>query len=167
MLKEKIKEDLKQAMKQKDKDGLRTLRLLSASIKNKEKEKRYQIAKRKKGLGPEELDEKSELTDAEVLEVLSSEVKKRRESIEEFRKGEREDLVQKEKVELEIIKKYLPEELSPEEVEKKAEEAIEKVGAEGMKDMGRVMNVLMPQMKGRAEGALVSKIVKKLLCEEG
>lgn len=162
-LKQKIQEDLKTALKEKREIETLTLRMLNAAILNKEKEKRYKLAKAQPELKEEELQEKSQLTDEEVIEVISSEVKKRKEAILEFEKGKREDLVKKEKTELEILKKYLPEQLSEEEIKKLAKETIEKVGAKEIKEMGKVMAELMPQVRGRAEGALVGKIVKELL----
>jgi uncharacterized protein YqeY len=137
------------------------LRLLNSSILNKEKEKRYKISLKKDNVA--DLDKASVLGDEEILEVIISEVKKRKEAIIEFEKGNRKDLADKEKKELEILKKYLPEQLSEEEIKELAKEAIKKVGAKEIKDMGKVMAQLMPKVKGRADGSLVSKIVKELL----
>jgi len=103
------------------------------------------------------------LTEEEILEVISSEAKKRKDAIDEFRKGGRDDLVEKEKRELEILKKYLPEQMNEEQIKKEAKKAIEEVGASGPQEMGKVMGVLMPKLKGRAEGGMVSKIVQELL----
>ena len=162
-LKEKIQNDLNTALKGKKDIEVGTLRMLSAAILNKEKEKRAKLAKGEEKLTEKELVEKSRLTDEETVEVISSEVKKRKEAILEFEKGEREDLVEKEKKEIEVLKKYLPEQLPEEEIKKLAQEVIDKVEATEMKDMGKVMAELMPQVRGRAEGGLVSKIVKDLL----
>ena len=172
--KKQIQQDLNSAVKEKKKIETSTLRMLNAAIINKEKEKRYKIAKAEPELTEEELIEKSQLTDEEVIEVISSEVKKRKESILEFEKGLQpalhpsrkkyiEDLVEKEKKEIEVLNKYLPEQLSEENIKKLAKEAIEKVGAVEPKDMGKVMQELMPQVKGKADGSTVSKIVKELL----
>jgi uncharacterized protein YqeY len=163
ILKEKIQEDLNQAVKKKEELESGVLRMLSAAILNKEKEKRFKLNKQEPELKEEELAEKSQLTDEEVIDVISSEIKKRKESISEFEKGNRQDLAEKEKKEIEVLKKYLPEQLSGEEIKKIAEEAIKKTEAKEMKDMGKVMAELMPQVKGRADGATVSKIVKELL----
>lgn len=163
MLKEKIKNDLIQALKEKKEIEISTLRLLSAAIFNKEKEKRYKISQEKPEASGEELERESQLTDEEVIEVISSEVKKRREAILQFEKGKREDLLEKEKKEIEILERYLPEQLSEEEIKKLAKEIIKKVGAKEPKDIGKVMGELMPKVKGKAEGSLVSKIVKELL----
>lgn len=163
MLKQTIKQELQEALKAKREIEVSTLRLLLAAIVNKEKEKRADVAKAEKGLKEEELVEKSQLTDEEIIPVLSSEVKQRKEAILEFEKGKREDLVRKEKEEMKVLQKYLPEQISEQEIEKLAKETIEKVGASNLKDMGKVMGALMPKLKGRAEGSLVSKIVKELL----
>jgi len=162
-LKKKIQNALTKAVKESDEVSRSTLRMLSAAILNKEKEKRYKISKGEPELNEEELVKKSNLTDEEVIEVISSEAKKRKESILEFEKGKREDLIKKEKAELEVLEKYLPEQLSEEEIKKIIKEAIDKVGAKEIKDMGRVMAEIMPKVKGRADGSRVSKIVKELL----
>jgi len=162
-LKEKIQNDLTQTVKRKEELESLVLRQLSAAILNKEKEKRYKFSKGKPELKEEELEKESQLIDEEVIEVISSEIKKRKEAILEFEKGEREDLAEKEKKEIEILQKYLPEQLPEEEIKKLAQETIEKVGAKEIKDMGKIMAELIPQVKGRAEGSLVSKIVKELL----
>lgn len=162
-LKEKIEQDLKITLKEKKATEVSVLRMLLAAILNKEKKKRYKLSKEKPDFGDKELEKESQLTDEEVIEVINSELKKRIEAIGEFEKGERKDLVEKEKEEAEILKGYLPEQLSLEEIKKLAKGIIQEVGATGMKDMGRVMGGLMPKVKGRVEGGQVSKIVKELL----
>lgn len=162
-LKEQIGRDLKEALKAQKPIEVGTLRMLSAAIFNKEKEKRYSLTKEKPDLSEQDLEKESELIDQETMDVVSSELKKRREAISEFEKGEREDLVEKEKKEAEVLKKYLPRQLSPEEIKKLAQEIIKEVGAAEPKDMGRVMAQLMSKVKGRAEGSEVSKIVQELL----
>jgi uncharacterized protein YqeY len=162
-LKEKIQEDLKEALKEKKEAEVLTLRMLNAAIVNKEKEKRYKTSKEKAELKEEELEKESQLNDEEVFEAIYSEAKKRKEAIFEFGKGGREDLVKKEKKELEILEKYLPEQLSEEEIKKLVSEVIAKVGAKEMKDMGKVMVELLPKTKGKAEGGLVSRIIKEQL----
>lgn len=167
-LKEKIEEDFKKAFKEKRKAEVSTFRMLKAAIFNKEKEKRYKISKagtREAGadLSGEELEKESQLRDEEVMEVIFSEIKKRKEALLLFEKGKREDLVKKEKEEMEILKRYLPEQLSEKEIKKIAKEVIKKVGAKNIKEMGKVMSKLMPKLKGKADGGLVSKIVKELL----
>lgn len=162
-LKQQIHQDLNEAIKKKEEQRSLVLRMLSAAILNREKEKRYKLSKEKPEFSKEDLVKESQLTDEEVIEVISSEIKKRKEAALEYEKGERGDLAEKEKNEIEILQKYLPEQLSEEEIKKLAKEAIEKVGAKELKDLGRVMQELMPQLKGRAEGAIISKIVKELL----
>jgi len=170
MLKEQIQNDLKEAFKKNEKDLVSVLRLLTAAFQNKEIEKRTKLSKSQPETGRpwadepvEKLEELSKLTEEEVLEVISFEAKKRRDSIFEFEKGGRQDLADKEKQELEILQKYLPEQLSEEEIKKLVKEAIEKIGASEPKDMGKVMAELSPKIKGKADGSLVSKIVKELL----
>ncbi len=162
-LKQKIQGDLTQAVKTGEEITRSTLRVLLASILTREKEKRYKISKENKEINENELVEKSNLTDEEIIEVISSEVKKRKDAIVEFEKGKREDLVNKEKSEIEILQKYLPEQLSEEEIKKLVKESIEKTRAKEIKDMGKVMAEIMQKVKGKADGNLVSKIVKELL----
>ncbi len=181
MLKEKIQEDLNSALKEKKELKVSVLRLLSAAIFNKEKEKRYKLSKEKPEFTGKELEKESRLTDDEVIEVVTSEIKKRKEAILEFsayakgyggcteargeggEKGKIEKFIDKEKAELAILQKYLPEQLSEEEIKKLAKEVIEKLRATELKDIGKVMAELMPKVKGKAEGSLVNKIVKELL----
>lgn len=146
-LKEQLENDLKQAIRSKDELRKTTLRLLLAAIKNAE------IAKLR------ELDEK------ELTAVISQQVKQRRESIAQFAKGGREDLVAQEEGELKILLGYLPPQLSEEEIRARAREVIEQVEATGLSQMGEVMRVLMPQLKGTADGQVVSRIVKEILGE--
>lgn len=171
-LKEKIQEDLEVALKKKREIEVSVLRMLKASIFNKEKEKRYKFTRQnpaERDLGglskekQEKLEKESALTDEEVLEVISSEIKKRKEAIDLYEKGNRPELAGKEKKEVEILQSYLPEQMSEEEIKKIAEEAIRKVGAKEIKDMGKVMGIITPQVKGKADMSLVSKIVKELL----
>jgi len=163
MIRQRIQEDLKQALKLQEKEKILVLRGFLAALLNKEKEKRYQISKETPGLEEKELQEKSQLGEEEIVDLLFSEVKKRREAIEDFKKGGRQDLVEKEEGEIEKLKKYLPELVSEEEIRKKALEVIEKQKAESLKDTGRVMNQLMSELKGRADGGLVARMVKELL----
>jgi len=151
MTKKEIKDDLNKAVKEKNSAACGVLRMVLAAISNKEKEKKY---KEKKEV---------ELTDEEILSILTSEAKKRKEAILEFKKADREELVQKEKIELDILQKYLPQQLSGEELENMVREAIGEVKAESMKDMGRVMARIMPKIKGRADGSEISRIAKEIL----
>lgn len=152
-------------MRDRQEDGVSVLRMALGAILNKEKEKRAKIAREHSELAAQALEKESQLTDEEIIEVLSSETKKRKESISEFKRGGRQDLVEKEKKELEILQGYLPEQLSEEELRKLVKEVINKVGAEQIKDMGKVMAELMPKLKGRADGNVVSTIVKEFLSQ--
>ena len=162
MLKEKIQNDLTQAIKAGDSLKLSVLRMVSAAIHNKEIEKRTKIFK-SGGISPADLEKQSRLGDEETLEVLAAETKKRKEAAMEYEKGGRQDLAEKEKDEIEILKRYLPEELSDEELKKIAAETVKEAGARTQKDFGKVMSVLMPKIKGRADGAKVGQIVRELL----
>ena len=143
-LKDKVQEDLKISLKARDEVRSLTLRMLLAAIMNKEKEGK-------------------EVTEEQFLDVALFEAKKRREAKEAFLKGERPELAEKEQAELEILLPYLPEQLTEEEIKDLVQKAIEKIGATSIKDMGKVMGELAPQVKGKADGALVAKIVKELL----
>lgn len=147
MLKNKFQEDLKLAMKSSDAMRVGVLRLLISALNNK--------AIDKKGKTGSE-----ELTEEEALQVLMTESKKRKEAIEVFTKGNRTDLADKEKGELEIIQQYLPKQMSREEVEKSVEEIVKRVGS---KEMGPVMKEVMKELKGKADSALVSQLVKEKL----
>lgn len=162
-LKQTLQSDLKDALRSGQQDAILVLRLVQGAILNKEKEKRTKLAKENPDWSSQKLEEASLLTDEEIIEVLFSEAKKRRESIDAFARGGRQDLVQRESRELEIIQKYLPEQLSEEEIKKLAEAAIQQTGASGPKDMGKVMAELMPKVKGRAAGGIVGRIVRELL----
>jgi len=171
--KEKIEENLVAALKEKKELEVSVLRLLKAAILNKEKEKRYKLSKVKseaelEKMGKEsaeaqKLEKESFLTGEEVMETISSEIKKRREAIELYEKGGRKELAEKERKEIEILQKYLPAQISEEEIKKLVSEAIAKTGAKEIKDMGKVMAVISSQVKGKADMSLVSKIVKELL----
>ena len=168
MLKIKIEKDFQKVLKERKEIEISTLRMLKAAIFNKEKEKRYKLSQagtREAGaeLKKEELEKESQLMDDEVIEVLSSEIKKRKEALILFERGTRKDLAKKEKAEMKILQNYLPEQFSEEEIRKLIEEAIKKTGAKEIKDMGKVMSELMPKVKGKADGSLVSKIVKEVL----
>jgi len=161
-LKEKIQKDLYSALKNKEENKTSVLRFLNAQILNKEKEKRFKILKGR-DVKEDEIGDKSILSDEEIIEVLMSEVKKRKEAILEFEKGNRKDLADKEAKEIEILRNYLPEQLSEEEIRKMVQESIKQTKASNIKDMGKVMKELTPQIKGRADGGLVSKIAREFL----
>lgn len=162
-LKQKIKQDLYSSLKEKKELELSTLRMLSAAIINKEKEKRFKLSKEKPELKEVELEKESQLNDEEITEVISSEIKKRKEAIIEYKKGNRLDLAEKEKKEKEVLEKYLPAQMSEEEIKKIVEKIITKVGASSIKDMGKVMKELSAVVRGKADMTLVSKIVRELL----
>ena len=144
-LKDNIQEAVKRALKQQQRVEVATLRLLLSEIKNAE------IAQQKP------------VDDNKVLDVITREVKRRRESIEAFKQGNRSDLVAQEEAELAILMSYLPEQMSREEIIATARQVIDVVGAQGPNDKGKVMSQLMPQLKGKADGKEVSEIVSELL----
>lgn len=149
-LKEKLNNDLKEALKSNDSLRVGTLRMLLSSLHNKE------IEKRGKGLEPI-------LSEEEIIEVLFKEAKKRKEAIEAYARGNRDDLVQQETKELKIIENYLPQLLSGAEIDKIINEVIGKIGATGIKDFGRVMAEVVKKTRGRAEAKVVSEMIKKRL----
>ncbi len=142
---EKIKKDLVEAQKSGDRFRTGCLRFFLSALQNRQ------------------IEQRRELADQDVLEVARRLAKQRRESIEGFKKGGRDDLVEKEERELAILKEYLPEELPEEEIRRLAKECIEEVSATSRKDMGKVMKALMSKVKGRADGRLVQRIVTELL----
>lgn len=148
MLKDKIQEDLKQAMIAKDVLKLSTVRMLKSAIQY------HEIQKGGAGY---------EATDEDVIEVIGREVKKRNEAIELYKQGARPELAEKEQKELEILKAYLPEQMSEEKIRILVKETIVSTGASSMQDMGKVMSALMPKVKGRADAGLVSNIVRESL----
>jgi uncharacterized protein YqeY len=155
MIKEKIQTDIKRAMIAKKDKELSVLRLLSAAVLNKEKEKQY---KQSKDTGESK---KAELDDEEAIEVVSSEVKKLRDALALFEKGQRADLVEKTKGEIAVLQNYLPAQLTEEELRGLVLEAVEKTQASSIKDMGKVMADLMPKVKGKADASLVSRMVQE------
>jgi len=147
-LSEKLGEDLKAAMKGQDEPRVRVLRLLKTRVKE------ASVAKR------------DELTDDEVIKVVISETKKRKEAIELFEQGGRGDLASREKEEMDILQTYMPPQLTEDEVIALAKEAIEEVGAMDPRDLGKVMKVFMPRVVGRSEGSFASRTVKELLAQK-
>ncbi len=144
-LKEQLLADLKTAMKSKDKVAKDTVTMIRAAVLQKEK------------------DTKTELDDSEILDIISKQYKQRKDALADFVKADREDLIETTNQEIAIIKKYLPEQLSHEEIEKIVSETIDEVGATSMKDMGKVMGKLMPKVKGVADGKTVNAIVREKL----
>jgi hypothetical protein len=147
VLQKRMTEELKQAMKSGDTVKRDTLRMLISSVKNAE------IAKL------------AALTDADVLGVLSKDVKRHQESIDAFKKGNRADLVAKEEAELAILQSYMPKQLSRDEIATAVKEVIAAVGAKGPGDKGKVMQQLMPKLKGKADGKEINDIVTQLLSQ--
>ncbi|MBI3335292.1 MAG: GatB/YqeY domain-containing protein [Candidatus Portnoybacteria bacterium] len=147
-LSQTIKTDLITALKEKDQVRISTLRMVQAAVKNRE----IELKKREEGLD-----------DEETIDVLVKEAKKRKDSIEAYEKGKRDDLVKREKSELTVIETYLPKQLSEEEIKKEVEIAIKEARVESVKDMGKVMAILMPKLKGKADGGKVSKVVRGVL----
>ncbi len=144
-LKDDISSEVITALKAKDSMRVATLRYLLSAVKNKEKDLRRDIE------------------DPEVVAVAQVQVKQRRDSIEQFVSGGREDLADKERAELEILMNFVPEEMDADEIRSIVTEAKEATGATSMKDMGKLMGAIMPKVKGRADGKLVNSIVKELL----
>jgi len=144
-LRDKIDADTKDALKSGAKDKLSTLRMLNAALKNKQ------------------IDKRRPLTEEEVIETVRSLIKQRKDSIEQFAKGGRQDLVDKETAEVAVLETYLPQQLAREEIEVMVRDAISQTGAQGAKDMGKVMKALIPMVGGRADGKLVSELVKNAL----
>ena len=144
-LKEQIIEDMKAAMRAKEQERLGAIRLLTAAMKQKE------------------VDERIELTDTHIFTIVEKMIKQRKDSIEQFKAGGRDDLVAKEQAELDILSAYMPAAMRPEEIEKEIAHAV--AGAQGIKDMGKVMAVLKDKLAGRADMSAVSSRVKQVLSQ--
>ncbi len=143
-LKEKLMEDLKDSMKSKDTIKKNTITMVRAAIKQRE------------------VDERIELSEDAILDIISKQLKEKRMAIEEFKKGQRQDLVELTEKEIEILLQYLPKQLSEEEVEEIVIETIKEINATSMKDIGIIMKAVMPKVKGRTDGNIVNKIIKKV-----
>jgi uncharacterized protein YqeY len=141
----KLQEEMKAAMKSGDKDKLSTIRMLISEIKKVQ------------------IDSKKELTDEEIISILQKYIKQRKEAYTQYEQAGRKDLAEKELKEIEIVQQFLPPPLSEEELIKIVEDTILEVGASSLKDMGKVVKAVMDKVKGRAEGSLISKIVKEKL----
>lgn len=147
LTKKRIEDDLKQAMRKRDEVGKRTLRMLLTNLK---------LA---------EVDRMEDLDEAALLSLVQKEVKTRKETIDEAARAGRDDLIASTQAEIDMLQAYLPEPLSEEEIEAIVSAAIREVGAEQPSDMGSVMKSIMPQVHGRADGKIVSEIVRRLLSE--
>lgn len=144
-MKDKISGDIKEAMKSRDTSWLSTLRMIMAEIQRKEKEKGIAV------------------DDDAVVQILQSMARKHKDAIEQFRKGGRDDLADKEQAELVIVQAYLPEQISEDEIRAEAQNTIAEVGATGPKEMGKVMGVLVKKLAGKADGGTISRMVKEEL----
>ncbi len=140
-----LNDDMKQAMKAKEKDVLQVIRMIKASLQN------------------EQIKLGRELTEEEDLTILAREMKQRRDSLAEFEKAHRDDLVEKVKIEIAIVERYLPTQLTEDEIRQIVLQAIEQTNATSSQSFGPVMGLVMPQVKGKADGALVNAVVKELL----
>ncbi|MEK6681552.1 MAG: GatB/YqeY domain-containing protein [Nitrospirota bacterium] len=147
-LQEQLVNDMKEAMKARDEVKVSTIRMLRAAIKNKEIEKGGTSYK---------------LSDKEIIDVIITAIKQRKDSIEQFTKGNRNDLAEKEKKEAEILQGYLPPQMSEDDIKAEVKKAIAETGAVSQKDMGKVMKALMPRVAGKADGAVVNRLVKELI----
>ena len=153
MLKQQIQTATTESLKSGDSFTTGVLRMLLASIITKEKDKKFK----------EKSEEDIILKDEEIIDVISSEIKKRKDAIVLYEKGNRQELADKEKKEIEVLKKYLPEQIPEEELRKLIQSSINKVGATEIKDTGKIMADLMPKVKGKADNSEISKIIKELL----
>ncbi len=144
-LKQKLNDDLKQAMRDRDKVKLSVIRLTIAAIKNTE------IARQ------------TVLEDADILGIIAKEVRQHKESIEAFKQGKRDDLVAQEEAEMAILNEYLPKQMTREEVMAEARQVIDEVGAQGIRDKGKVMPQLIAKLKGKADGREINEVVTELL----
>jgi uncharacterized protein YqeY len=161
MLKEQIKKDLDASLKTGDHLKRSVLGMLSSAIQNRTLSKRAQLSKTL--TDSNELETKSQLTEDEIIEVVSGEIKKRKESVEQFKAGGRNELAEKEAKEIGILIIYMPTQLSEADVTTEIDLVIKSTGAKGMKDMGRVIGIVMAKVKGKADGNFVSRIVKEKL----
>jgi len=152
MIKQQLQIDTKEAMKQKNQPLVDVLRMAMSAIQLKEKEQSYKTKEAQK-----------DLEDEQVIGVLSSEIKKRKDAIALYQQGNRPELADKEKAEIAMLQAYLPEQLSEDELKKLITESIAKTGATQIKDMGKIMADLMPQVKGKADNSEISKVIKELL----
>ena len=143
---EKLNQDMKQAMKNKEKDKLNVIRMVKAALQNEAIK-----------LG------KNDLSEEEDLSVLSRELKQRKDSLQEFKKADRLDLVEKTQAEIDVLVDYMPEQLSEDELFEIVKQTVSEVNATSKADMGKVMGALMPKVKGKADGSLVNKLVQQQL----
>ena len=146
-MKERILNDLKDAMKNKDKEKLSVIRMVKGAIQL------------------EEIKKKKELTDDDIVGIIAKQIKTRKESIAEFEKGGRDDLIEATKAEIKILDEYMPEQMSEEEVLNVIEEAFKEVNPTSIKDMGKLMGIISPKVRGKADLGSVNKIIREKLNE--
>lgn len=163
MLKDQLKKEQIAAMKAGEQLKRTVLGSLMAAIKNKELHKRGQLAS--SITDSVKLEEASRLDDEEILEVIAAEVKKRKDAVEQFKAGGRDDLAQQEKQEHDLLMIYLPEQAGEEEIKKEIAQVVGQWGVKDIKEMGKVMGAVMAKLKGRVDGGLVSKLVKEALLQ--
>ncbi len=145
MLQEKIDQDLSNSMKEKDEIKVSVLRMLKSALKNKEIEK------------------KDHLGESDIISAIQSQIKSRKDSVNLYKKGDRPELAEKEEKEIEILKAYLPQQLTEKKIKEIVQEKIKKTNAKSIQDMGKVIGQVMAEVKGQADGSTVSKIVKEEL----
>ena len=161
MFKEKLQNDVKEALKAGNAEKRMVLSLVLSAVKSRELEKRGKLSKSEQDAV--KLEELSKLTDEEIVEVVSSEIKKRKDSVEQYTKGGRPELAEKEQNEIKILAEYMPEQMSEEAVKEEVKKAISETGASSPKDMGKVIGAVMAKVKGKADGQMVSRLVKEKL----
>jgi len=144
-LKERLMEDLKISMKNRDRTRKNVVTMIRAAIKQKE------------------VDERVELDDDDIIDIISKQVKQKRDAVEDFKKGQREDLIELTEKEIEILLEYLPLQLTEAEIEDIVKATIKEIGATSIKEIGKIMSNVLPKVKGRADGSMVNKIARKYL----
>lgn len=161
MIREKLQNDVKEALKAGDSEKRTLLGMVMSAIKNREFDKRAKLSKTETDAVKLEAD--SKLNDEEIVEVLSSEIKKRKEAAESFTKGGRADLAEKEEKESAILMGYMPEQMSEDAIRATVKKTLADLGLKDLKDMGKAIGAIMAQVKGKADGQVVSRLVKEAL----
>ena len=161
-LRQTIQDDLRICLKEKQEERLSALRLLWDVVLKKEKQKRADL----KDVAEDKKEQESQLEDEEIQELVASSVKKNKEAITQFKQGGRDDLAEKNEREIEVLVKYLPEQMGEQEIADFVEKAIQETQAKGLSDFGKVMGKVMFWLKGRTEGEIVGKIVREKLSQE-
>ena len=156
-----MQQDLKDALKSGESEKRVLLGMVLSAVKNREFEKRSKLSKTETDIT--KLEEGSRLNDEEITEVLSSEIKKRKEAVESFTRGGRQDLAEKEEKELAVLMDYMPEQISEDVVREIVKKTLSDLGLKDIKDMGKAIGAVMAQVKGKADGTMVSRIVKEEL----